>query len=89
MRAAGIQPERPAILDEGKKELYRPAQQEVTVLFVAAPDAPVTRLPHTVRLTAKPVVGGIIGAALPVQDISMMVVKPDEPASHEVRKIAP
>ncbi|MCI0628743.1 MAG: hypothetical protein L0387_45050 [Acidobacteria bacterium] len=84
--ATGIQPERPAILDEGKKELYRPAQQEVTVLFVAAPDAPVTRVPHMVRLTAKPVVGGILGAALPVQEFPMMVVKPDEPASHEVKE---
>jgi hypothetical protein len=79
--ATETQPERPGIPDEGKKELYRPAQQEVTVLFVADVDAPVTRLPHMVRLKARPVVGGILGAALPIHEFPMMVVSPEKPAS--------
>jgi len=78
--AAEVEPERARPLDEGKKERFRPGQQVVTVLLVAAPDAPATRLPQVARVKARPVVNGKIGETIVVQSIPVMVVKSEEAA---------
>jgi hypothetical protein len=72
--AAQVEPDRPRVLDEGKKERFRPGSQFVTVILAAAPDAPPTRLPHWVHVRAKPVVKGVLGPELPVVSFPLMVL---------------
>ena len=61
------------------KENFLPAVQTTTLVLLADPDAAATRMPATVRLTARPVVGGRVGADLPVAEIPLMVVAPAGP----------
>jgi hypothetical protein len=76
-----VEPDRARPLDEGKKERFRPAQQVATILLAVAPDAPLTRLPTTAVLKARPIVKGRAGQALAVQTIPVMIVKRDEDAT--------
>ena len=73
--ATEVEPERPGVIDEGKKERYRPVARTATMLFVARPDAAETRLPATVRLKATPVVRGRLGATITVHELLLMVVR--------------
>jgi hypothetical protein len=79
--ATEVEPERARPLDVSKKDRYRPGQQVATILLIAAPDAPVTRLPYMAILKARPVVNGRAGPALPVQVLPVMVVTADEKAA--------
>ena len=72
--AAEVEPARPGVLDEGKKERFLPGSQRVTIVLATSPDAPVTRIPRLARLNARPVINGKFGIALPVQAIPVMVV---------------
>jgi len=78
--AAEAEPERPGVLDEGKKTRFRSGSQRVTLVLSAKQDAPVTRLPLQAHLKALPVVNGKVGSALAVQMIPVMVVKAQEPS---------
>ena len=49
-----------------------------TVLLVASPDAPPTRLPRMIRLVATPVVNGKPGAPQTVEEYPLMVLRPAE-----------
>ncbi len=62
-----------------QKENFLPAVQTTTLVLLADSDAAVTRMPVTFRLTARPVVGGRVGADLPVAEIPLMVVAPAGP----------
>lgn len=62
-----------------QEENFLPAVQKTTLVLLADPDAAVTRMPSLVRLTARPVVGGRVGADLPVAKILLMVVAPAGP----------
>ena len=79
--AAEAEPTRPSVLEEGKKERFRPASQRVTIVLAARPDAPVTRSPYPARFQARPVVNGKFGPVLPVQTIPIMVVKAETPSN--------
>ena len=59
-----------------QEENFLPAVQTTTLVLLADPDTAVTRMPSLVRLTARPVVGGRVGADLPVAEILLMVVAP-------------
>ena len=58
------------------KERFVPKSTKTTVMLVAAATAPVTRMPHLVRVSATPVVQGRPGVPFPVREIPLMVVKP-------------
>ena len=77
--AAELEPERPRILDEGKKERFRPNYGAATLLLTVSSNAPATRMPHMVQVSAKPILNGKSGPLLPVQILPLMVVRPDEP----------
>ena len=62
-----------------QEEHFLPAVQTTTLVLLADPDAAVTRMPSLVRLNARPVVGGRVGADLPVAEILLMVVAPAGP----------
>ena len=62
-----------------QEENFLPAVQTTTLVLLADPDAAVTRMPSLVRLNARPVVGGRVGADLPVAEILLMVVAPSGP----------
>lgn len=69
------QPETPPYLDDGPKARYMPQQGATAVMIVAAEDAPETRMPHILRIRARPVVSGKMGALLPVGKVHLMVLE--------------
>ena len=69
-------PARGGVLDEGRKEQFVPKNQKVVILVMASPDAAATAMPQMVRLVARPVVEGRVGAPLLVQEIPVSVSKP-------------
>jgi len=69
------QPETPPNLDEGPKARYMPQQGATSIMIVAAEDAPATRLPRILRIRARPVVSGKVGALLPVGKVHLMVLE--------------
>jgi hypothetical protein len=73
--ATEVEPDRPGVIDEGKKERYRPVARSATILIVAQSDAPLTRLPVAVRLKATPVVRGRLGTTFTVHEVPLMVVR--------------
>lgn len=72
---ADYRPETPPNLDDGPKARYRPQQGATSVMIVAAEDAPATRMPRVLRIRARPVVSGKMGALLPVGQVHLMVLK--------------
>jgi hypothetical protein len=73
--AAEVESEPLPKLDEGRKERFVPKKQKLAILLVAAPDAPATDFPYSVRVSARPVMRKQLGAALPVRTIPVMVLK--------------
>ena len=69
------QPEKPPHLDQGPKQRYLPQQGATSVMIVAGPDAPATRMPRILRIQARPVVSGRMGALLPVGTVHLMVLE--------------
>lgn len=68
-------PETPPNLDDGPKARYMPQQGATAVMIVAAEDAPATRMPRILRIRARPVVSGKMGAPLPVGTVHLMVLE--------------
>jgi hypothetical protein len=73
--ATEVEPDRPGVIDEGKKQRYRPVARTATILFVARSDAPLTKLPAAVCLKATPVVRGRLGTTFTVHELPLMVVR--------------
>ena len=71
---AEVEPHTEPPLPEIHKERFVPRKQKTTVLLAAAPGAPPTRMPRLVRLSARPVVGGRVGAAMAAGDLLVMVL---------------
>jgi hypothetical protein len=71
------------------KEYYRPQRLMTTILLLARPDAPPTRMPQMIRLVATPILKGKPGAPQTVQECPLMVVAPAEPeASKQLKERA-
>ena len=51
-------------------------KQQVTLVIMASENAPLTTLPHVVRLLGRPIVGGVVGPSLPAGEIPLMVIRP-------------
>ena len=64
-------------------ELILPKRQETTIVLLAGDEAPLTRLPATMRLQCRPIVDGKPGSTLLVRDMPLMVVKEPEPTKKE------
>ena len=73
-----VEPNRPPPLNDGKIDRYRAKSQLATMLFVAAPDAPATRMPSKVRIMARPVLDGKMGTAILAKELLLMVIRPPE-----------
>ncbi len=71
---AEVEPHKEPPLPEIHKERFVPKNQTTTVLLAAAPGAPATRMPRLVRLRARPVVGGRVGAAIAAGELLVMVL---------------
>ena len=69
------QPETPPHLDQGPKQRYLPQQGATSVMIVAGPEAPSTRMPRILRIQARPVVSGRMGALLPVGTVHLVVLE--------------
>jgi len=63
-----------------KEESFLPRKQNVTLVFQARADAPLTRMPATVQIVAHAIVDGKPSSRLTVKAIPMMVVRPPEAA---------
>ena len=64
-------------------ELILPKMQETTIVLLAGEDAPLTRMPATIRLQCRPIVDGKPGSTLPVRDLPLMVVEEPENTKRE------
>jgi hypothetical protein len=73
----------PRLLETGNgrgamhKERFFPPRHLATLVLVAGRDAPATPMPQWIQLTARPVVDGKIGKALAVQEILLMICRPE------------
>ena len=67
--------------DEGPKERFVAKSQKATILLMADREAPLTTWPRFLRIAARPVMEGKLGAPLPVGEIPLMVVKGADAAS--------
>lgn len=73
----------PRLLETGNgrgamhKERFFPPRHLATIVLVAGRDAPPTPMPQQIRLTARPIVDGKIGKALAVQEILLMIYRPE------------
>ncbi len=74
LAAVEVEPESHPPLDEGFKERYLPKSQTAAILLVAGADAQVMPMPRLIRVIARPVVGGELGAPALVGEIPLMVV---------------
>ena len=73
----------PRLLETGNgrgamhKERFFPPRHLATIVLVAGRGAPATPMPQRIRLTARPIVDGKIGKALAVQEILLMICRPE------------
>lgn len=73
----------PRLLETGNgrgamhKERFFPPRHLATIVLVAGRDAPATPMPQRIQLTARPIVDGKIGKALAVQEILLMICRPE------------
>ncbi len=69
---------RGAIVDAGRRELYLPKTEKIVVMLLGSENAPATRMPQMVRVSARPVVEGKLGAPVTVREFPLMVIRPSE-----------
>jgi len=72
----------PGRVDEARgavdKDRYLPTRVSTTILLVANPDAPLTLIPQSIRLVARPIVKGVVGEPIPAQELAFMVTAPNK-----------
>ena len=78
LAGADVEPDTGLPFPEVHKERFVPKSKETTIVLVTAADAPATEMPKVARITARPVVGGKLGAPLKVRDLPVMVLKPSQ-----------
>ena len=71
---AEVEPDTEPPLPEIHKERFVPKSQKTTVLLMAGDRAPSTRMPRLVRLSARPVVEGKVGAPIAAGELLVMVL---------------
>jgi hypothetical protein len=83
--AAEVEPDPVPKLDEGPKERFVSRKRELAILLLAGAHAPPTRLPYLARVSARAVVGKQVGSRLPVQEIPVMVIRPQMASANASR----
>ena len=78
LAGADVEPDTGLPFPEVHKERFVPKSKKTTIVLVTAADAPATEMPKVARITARPVVGGKLGAPLKVRDLPVMVLKPSQ-----------
>ena len=78
LAGADVEPDTGLPFPEVHKERFVPKSKKTTIVLVTAADAPATQMPKVARITARPVVGGKLGAPLKVRDLPVMVLKPSQ-----------
>ena len=78
LAGADVEPDTAAPFPEIHKERFVPKSKKTTIVLVTAADAPATQMPTVARITARPVVGGKLGAPWKVRDLPVMVLKPSQ-----------
>lgn len=73
---AGISPveEKPLLFNGGKMERYTPKTQKSVLLVTAAENMPAMTEPVSVRIVARPFVGGAVGDPILVKEVSLLVL---------------
>jgi hypothetical protein len=71
---AVLEPPRPTAFDEGQKDIFRPETQKVAISLIADSEAPATRRPKVVGVSARPIVNGRPGQPIPVGEVLVMVL---------------
>ena len=72
--ATETEPVTPPAINRGREERYVAQNKKATFVLVASPDAPETPRPVKVRVSARPVVEGLLGPATPVKELFVMVL---------------
>jgi hypothetical protein len=72
--ATETEPVTPPAINRGREERYVARNKKATFVLVAAPDAPETPRPVTVRVSARPVMEGLLGPVTPVKELFVMVL---------------
>lgn len=68
--------DRPVLPNAGKTERYQPRVQPASLVVTAAPDAPLSDAPATVRVVARPVRDDGLGDPIATADLLLLVVDP-------------
>ena len=66
--------DRPVLPNAGKTERYQPRVQPASLVVTAAPDAPLSDAPATVRVVARPVRDDGLGDPIATADLLLLVV---------------
>lgn len=80
--ATETEPVTPPAINRGREERYVAQNKKATFVLVASPDAPETPRPVKVRVSARPVVEGLLGPVTPVKELFVMVL-PTRKANRE------
>ena len=80
--ATETEPVTPPAINRGREERYVARNEKATFVLVASPDAPETPRPVKVRVTARPVMEGLLGPVTPVKELFVMVL-PTREANRE------
>lgn len=70
-----VKPDRGTNPDEGPRERFLAKAETATILLAAGADAPLTAIPRTITVVARPVVDGIVGPPLRSREVLLMVVQ--------------
>lgn len=68
------------------KERFRPERDKLTIMLLAAPDAPLTRMPHFADIGIRPIVDGNPGERVFVGKIPLMVIPQEARAAIETQQ---
>jgi hypothetical protein len=66
--------DKPPLPNGGKLERYTPREQRTTVMLVAAPDAPPSDLPVSIRVIVRVIGEGRLGQPVAIKEIPVMVL---------------
>ncbi|HEY3129512.1 MAG TPA: hypothetical protein VGL91_08640 [Acidobacteriota bacterium] len=81
--AAEVVPEKTGDAYDVPNPRYVPKANNVTLMFVADPEAPPCRTPYTAAVKARAVVGGKTGELIVAKQILFMVVRPEKTAEEK------
>ena len=76
--SAALEPDKLPPADAGRRDLYLPKTEKIVIMLLGSENAPLTEMPQMVRISARPVVQGKLGAPVIVREFPLMVIRPSE-----------